>query len=87
VEPHQRGEVGGVRVAPHRHPGQPEGEARRQFGQGCLGARAAGEGLFCDSLTGGARAEAALAELAPRLALGLTRVPMRRKLKLPPCGV
>ncbi|WP_425463608.1 glycosyltransferase [Methylobacterium oryzihabitans] len=35
-------------------------------------------GLFCDSLTGGARAEAALAGLAPRLALGLTRVPMRR---------
>ncbi|MEH3148208.1 MAG: glycosyltransferase [Methylobacterium frigidaeris] len=35
-------------------------------------------GLFCDSLTGGARAEETLAELAPRLALGLTRVPMRR---------
>nr|WP_238313885.1 glycosyltransferase family 4 protein [Methylobacterium crusticola] len=35
-------------------------------------------GLFCDANTGGARAEAVLAELAPRLALGLTRVPMRR---------
>nr|WP_050783548.1 glycosyltransferase [Methylobacterium nodulans] len=35
-------------------------------------------GIFCDSSTGGTRAEAVLAELVPRLALGLTRVPMRR---------
>jgi hypothetical protein len=35
-------------------------------------------GIFCDSSTGGERAAAALAELAPGLALGLTRVPMRR---------
>lgn len=35
-------------------------------------------GIFCDSLTGGERAAAVLAELAPRLALGVTRVPMRR---------
>ncbi|KMO28295.1 glycosyl transferase family 1, partial [Methylobacterium tarhaniae] len=35
-------------------------------------------GLFCDASTGGPRAEAALAELAPRLALGITRLPMRR---------
>ncbi|TGD95523.1 glycosyltransferase family 4 protein [Methylobacterium nonmethylotrophicum] len=35
-------------------------------------------GLFCDASTGGSRAEAALEELAPDLALGLTRLPMRR---------
>ncbi|TDR94815.1 glycosyltransferase family 4 protein [Enterovirga rhinocerotis] len=35
-------------------------------------------GIFCDASTGGARAEAALAELAPALALGMHRVPMRR---------
>ncbi|MGI8526308.1 MAG: glycosyltransferase family 4 protein [Pseudolabrys sp.] len=35
-------------------------------------------GLIADSQTGGARAEAALAELGPRLALGLTRIKMRR---------
>jgi glycosyltransferase involved in cell wall biosynthesis len=35
-------------------------------------------GLIADSTTGGARAEAVLGELAPSLALGLTRVPMRR---------
>jgi glycosyltransferase involved in cell wall biosynthesis len=35
-------------------------------------------GLIADSNTGGARAEAVLGELAPSLALGLTRVPMRR---------
>ncbi|WP_407521719.1 glycosyltransferase family 4 protein [Methylobacterium oryzisoli] len=35
-------------------------------------------GVFCDASTGGERAAAVLAELAPRLALGLTRVPMRR---------
>ncbi|HEY8567398.1 MAG TPA: glycosyltransferase family 4 protein [Beijerinckiaceae bacterium] len=35
-------------------------------------------GIFCDSSTGGTRADAVLAELAPRLTLGVTRVPMRR---------
>jgi len=35
-------------------------------------------GLIADSNTGGARAEATLNELAPSLALGLTRIPMRR---------
>ncbi|WP_240539795.1 glycosyltransferase family 4 protein [Salinarimonas soli] len=35
-------------------------------------------GLFCDASTGGERAEAILAELAPALALGVVRVPMRR---------
>lgn len=35
-------------------------------------------GLFCDASTGGARAEAVLAELAPHLTLGITRLPMRR---------
>lgn len=35
-------------------------------------------GIFCDASTGGARAEQALAELAPRLSLGVTRVPMSR---------
>lgn len=35
-------------------------------------------GLIADSLTGGARGEALLAELQPRLALGLTRLPIRR---------
>ncbi|BCM85002.1 glycosyltransferase [Methylobacterium indicum] len=35
-------------------------------------------GLFCDASTGGARAEAALADLAPHLTLGVTRLPMRR---------
>ncbi|AWN42488.1 glycosyltransferase family 4 protein [Methylobacterium durans] len=35
-------------------------------------------GIVCDATTGGARAEAALADLAPCLALGVTRVPMRR---------
>lgn len=35
-------------------------------------------GIFCDSSTGGARADQALAELSPRLALGVTRVPMSR---------
>jgi glycosyltransferase involved in cell wall biosynthesis len=37
-------------------------------------------GLIADASTGGARAEAALAELAPALALGLTRVAMSRQL-------
>jgi glycosyltransferase involved in cell wall biosynthesis len=35
-------------------------------------------GLIADSFTGGARADEVLRELAPSLALGLTRVPMRR---------
>jgi glycosyltransferase involved in cell wall biosynthesis len=37
-------------------------------------------GLIVDSTTGGARADALLAELAPRLALGVTRVPIAREL-------
>ncbi len=37
-------------------------------------------GIFCDSTTGGPRATKALDVLAPDLALGLTRVPMRRQL-------
>ncbi len=35
-------------------------------------------GIFCDSSTGGERADRALAELSPRLTLGVHRVPMRR---------
>ena len=35
-------------------------------------------GIFCDSSTGGARADAVFRELAGRLALGVTRVPMSR---------
>lgn len=35
-------------------------------------------GIVCDSATGGAQADAALVEIAPALALGLTRTPMRR---------
>src|SRR5262249_31951985 len=35
-------------------------------------------GLIADSNTGGPRAEEALGELAPSLALGLTRIPMQR---------
>src|SRR5215468_5603064 len=37
-------------------------------------------GLVADASTGGAQAEAALADLAPTLALGLTRVAMSRQL-------
>jgi glycosyltransferase involved in cell wall biosynthesis len=37
-------------------------------------------GIIADASTGGARAEAALAELAPLLALGMRRVPMSRHL-------
>ena len=37
-------------------------------------------GLIVDSTTGGANAEATLAELAPRLALGILRVPITREL-------
>jgi hypothetical protein len=36
-------------------------------------------GILADSLTGGERAETALAELAPRLALGVHRIPIRRE--------
>ncbi|WP_375274043.1 glycosyltransferase family 4 protein [Methylorubrum thiocyanatum] len=35
-------------------------------------------GLVCDASTGGERAERALADLSPHLALGVTRIPMRR---------
>ncbi|HEV7438485.1 MAG TPA: glycosyltransferase family 4 protein [Methylobacterium sp.] len=35
-------------------------------------------GIVCDANTGGERAERALAELAPSLGLGVTRLPMRR---------
>jgi glycosyltransferase involved in cell wall biosynthesis len=44
-------------------------------------------GLIADSNTGGARAEAVLGELAPSLALGLTRVPMRRHIGPDDVGV
>ena len=37
-------------------------------------------GLIVDSMTGGARADAVLAELTPHLALGLERVPIAREL-------
>ena len=37
-------------------------------------------GLIADSMTGGARADAILAEIAPRLALGIERVPITREL-------
>jgi len=37
-------------------------------------------GLIVDSTTGGARADAILAELAPRLALGVERVPIAREI-------
>jgi len=35
-------------------------------------------GIFCDSTTGGSRADAVFAELAGQLSLGITRVPMSR---------
>ena len=35
-------------------------------------------GIFCDSSTGGARAEQALEDLCPKLTLGVTRLPMWR---------
>lgn len=41
-------------------------------------ARGHSVGLIADSLTGGERGESQLGELAPRLALGLMRLPMRR---------
>jgi glycosyltransferase involved in cell wall biosynthesis len=43
-------------------------------------------GLIVDSTTGGARAEAVLAELAPQLALGLQRVAIARELGLSDVG-
>jgi glycosyltransferase involved in cell wall biosynthesis len=48
------------------------------------GQTAAGQrvGIIADTVTGGARAEAALAEIAPHMALGITRVPMSRHLGL-----
>jgi glycosyltransferase involved in cell wall biosynthesis len=48
-------------------------------GQAAAGHRV---GIVADATTGGARAEATLAELAPFLALGMTRVPMSRHLGL-----
>lgn len=41
-------------------------------------ARGYAVGIFCDSTTGGERADVTLAELAPKLELGLARVPMSR---------
>jgi glycosyltransferase involved in cell wall biosynthesis len=41
-------------------------------------ARGHAVGIVCDSSTGGSRAESAMEELAPLLALGLTRFPMSR---------
>lgn len=46
--------------------------ARAQIARGCR------VGVIADSLTGGPRGEAALAELEPSLALGLTRIAMPR---------
>ncbi len=39
-------------------------------------------GIVCDALTGGAFEDNAIATVAPRLALGATRVPMRRQVSL-----
>jgi glycosyltransferase involved in cell wall biosynthesis len=39
-------------------------------------------GIVVDALTGGSQAEAALAELSPRLELGISRVPMSRQIGL-----
>jgi glycosyltransferase involved in cell wall biosynthesis len=39
-------------------------------------------GIIADALTGGSRAEAALGDLAPLLALGVSRVPMSRQIGL-----
>jgi glycosyltransferase involved in cell wall biosynthesis len=44
-------------------------------------------GLIADSSTGGSRADETLGELAPLLALGLTRVPMRRHIGPGDAGV
>src|ERR1700722_7295850 len=40
-------------------------------------------GIIADATTGGSRAKAALAELSPALALGISRVPMSRQIGLP----
>ena len=37
-------------------------------------------GIFCDSLTGGAHEDRLFREIEPKLALGLTRIPMRRSI-------
>lgn len=37
-------------------------------------------GIFCDSLTGGEHEERLFREIEPKLALGLTRIPMRRSI-------
>src|SRR4029078_6954729 len=37
-------------------------------------------GIVCDSSTGGARAEAALAAIAPQMKLGVARFPMTREI-------
>lgn len=37
-------------------------------------------GLVCDSATGGERADSALAEIAPQLALGISRIPIPREI-------
>ncbi len=37
-------------------------------------------GIFCDSITGGAHEERLFDEIKPKLALGLTRIPMRRSI-------
>ena len=39
-------------------------------------------GIIADSTTGNARSDEIFAELAPQLALGLTRIPMSRQLSL-----
>ena len=44
-------------------------------------------GIIADSLTGGERAEQALAEIAPRLKLGVHRVAIRRELSPPMLGL
>lgn len=41
-------------------------------------ARGHAVGIFCDSTTGGVRADQVFAELGPQLSLGITRVPMSR---------
>lgn len=41
-------------------------------------ARGHAVGIFCDSTTGGVRADQVFAELGPQLSLGVTRVPMSR---------
>jgi hypothetical protein len=39
-------------------------------------------GVICDSLTGGRFEDEVIASVAPRLALGVTRFPMRRSVSL-----